>query len=489
MKKQSSPRFAEHAISFKHSGVASGDFPPLAVVAAKTLALYLCLVSSASAKFDELVINVPYEVSLGDASNIAELVMDCRIYLDGEPSEQARVDGVVSIDANGKANGDYTFLFERNTGVSAIEKSSGRTTASLDRNFLSRFEAGQRASFSCRWSSLRRTSETATIPIETYTEFGAGGEIVSQGDGMPIVLEAGGSNSAQEIELNAGSTVFFNMTFAAADNQASDDATLMAQTSVQSDKYANVQGLPQAEAGYAGIPVPSDPASSIPDDEVRKAPSSSGDNTPLRVRVEAANICVTKSDDWGLSGTNEDVKGSFFARLEMIDADGEEVVEKTRFVSGDGSRFSTGFYDNKLYDIPTREPFGIGENSCAGSLDQLGEFIVYPGEYGFTSYQEMMARADVRLLVGGSLWDHDPSLLRRAPSLGDVVYTHRVGDLPICGVCSAGAGTAKTDKWMVLTKKRPGPNNGVMGFFLGEDKNPQTGAFGQWHYNIEMIGN
>lgn len=442
---------------------------------------------STAAKIDEIVVEVPFNVSLGEESSVAELGMTCKLYLLDDEESSFLADGTLAVPEAGSVSGAYAFRFERATGVNRVERDQRRTTNSVPRAFLDRFESGVEAGFNCRWSTVRHEGASAAAPIDTQTSYAGNGEIVRTADAGRVIFSTDGSTGSP-VELNDDSVVFFNMTFSAADNQllgSPREPTLVANAPGTSGKYAGVGNLPGTNAGLPD-------ASSIENsDEIRSAPGSASaatadDNGPLRIRVEAANVCVTKSDDWGLNGSNEDVSGRFYATLELQTKDGSTAVETLDFVSGNSAAFEVGPLYNTLYRIPASDRIEIGEASCAGRLAQVGEFLVFPIEHGYGSLAQMKSEGNVRLVVGGRLSDYDPRLFWVTPSVPRNVYTNSLSDLPICGTCSSGPGTAKTDNWSVLTSKRPGPINGVMGFPLGDDP---SGAFGQWHYNIEIVSN
>ena len=438
-----------------------------------------------AAKIDEIVVEVPFNVSLGEGSSVAELGMTCKLYLLDDEESPFLADGALAVPAAGSVSGAYSFRFERATGVTRVEQDQRRTTNSVPRAFLDRFESGVEAGFNCRWSSVRYEGASVAAPIDTHTSYAGNGEIVRAADAGRVVF-SGDDSTGSPVELNDDSVVFFNMTFSAADNQllgSPREPTLVANAPVSGGKYAGLGNLPGENADLPD-------ASSIENsDEIRGAPRSAtaataGDNLPLRIRVEVANLCVTKSDDWGLNGSNEDLYGEFYASLELETKDGARAIEKLGFVSGNHAVFEVGYNRHTLYSIPHGESIGIGEASCAGFLVQVGEFVVFPIEHGYESLRQMQSQGNIRLTTGDVLWDMDVFPMGSPTPHG--AYTNRLSDLPICGTCSAGPGTSKTDNWSVLTSKRPGPINGVMGFPLGDDPD---GAFGQWHYNIEIVGN
>jgi len=444
--------------------------------------------SAAMAKIDNFAVRVPYDIALGEASNIDELSMACQILLEGDASTLLTVDGVIAVATDGTAQGEYTLFFERGEGATFIDKAEGRSTDALSRQFLDRFESGDSASLSCRWSALRYRDTAATQPVETHTAFSNDGELVPKGEQKAVILGTSEQTGGRVVELNSDSRVFFNMRFTVGDNEAPGQS-MVATTQVTGGKYAAVEGLPQSPTSYEGVIAPTEPtakqsAEKVPDQ------ASPRDNTPLRIRVELANLCVTKSDDWGLNGSNEDVYGSFIAHLTMTDGNGDEILEIARFVSGDAGRYrAVGSHLSYLYEIGRDEAVGIGEKSCAGKLGQVGEIVVYPFDHGYATYDEMMTQGDPRVILGGDLRDADPQFGLVAPTLGTDVFSVPVHYLPICGTCKAGRGTPKTDKWSELTKLRHGFINGVMRFDLDQNHAGNGSAYGQWHYNIDIVEN
>lgn len=437
-----------------------------------------------AAKIDELLIKVPYDIQLQSVEGVNELEMMCTLGFDGDTRETERVKGYVLVPAGGVVTGEYQFLFERGDaeGEGQVNKEAGVTRHTMSSTFLLEFGQGKPALFTCYWRSLWRDGEHGKefSYISTEIAYSPQGSLVPRSDGKPNTIVPERSGRRQE-ELNASSQVFFNKVFSVAENEASASKVATLSSDVASGPYASVT-LPESRDISVDLPPQSNQTNSPGSAATPRSNEAAGDNTPIRLRIEAANICVTKSDDWGLEGSNEDVYGSFSAELKMNDSMGKELIHKVRFVSGSVLKSQYG----NLLHVSYSEPAPIGENSCLGDLKQVGEIIVFPQDHGYRSRQDMIARSKLRVAVLGTLADKDMQFGLVAPKLPMPIYEYRLADIPICGTCLNGPGSAKTDKWAVLTAKRPGASVGVMGFFLGDDPN---GAFGQIYYNIDSIEN
>lgn len=444
--------------------------------------------TAVAAKIDELVVKVPYDINLGREANVAELSMTCTLLPENEPDYAQRAPGVVVVPETGSVRGTYSFRFERTAGVQRIDKDQHATVQSMPREFFSRFESGHPAHLNCVWRGVRHNGASQSEAwgfVDTHTKFGQNGELTVVSAGEPIFIKpaAGSSATGQAVELNSASQPFFSMTFTVADNEAPMTKVATVSSAQANSTYAS---LPNAGSSDSLLKLPQEisPSTSTPQSNGNSpVPKVQGNNTPVRLRVEVANICVKKSDDWGAAGDEEDVYGVFFANVTLNNKNGEAIeLKDIQFVSGIRKYLAPGY----LFSRSSSDAIELGENSCAGDLKQIGEFTVFPRDHGFQSQQELLDQGGLVIQTGGYLRDWDFQIFLVAPRSPRVVYEHQLDELPICGSCVDGPGTAMTGKSAVLIRKKPGQNAGVMGFALGDD--PQ-GAFGQYHYNIERLPN
>lgn len=205
----------------------------------------------------------------------------------------------------------------------------------------------------------------------------------------------------------------------------------------------------------------------------------------LTIRFEAANVCVQKVDDWGFSGSNEDIDAIIGSEMRFKNSQGQIVSLYPDFYSGNRSKFRTwGDGQVSVYYDPDGY-MSIGEKSCGGPIKQVAEFEVDVTKYGYRSVTEFEQLAAAEFFVSASLQDLEPGI-STPQSLGQRDLVHSLSALPVCGTCENGPGSRKVDTWKTLTSKRPGSSNGVLGPFRPTPSNANS-ANAQVHYNIERI--
>ncbi|WP_395341744.1 hypothetical protein PN836_019975 [Ningiella sp. W23] len=402
---------------------------------------------------NKIEIDIPYKINLGSEANVSALEFTCELFAESgkrlEPLLSQAIKRKIPLNENGEAEGVYTLSGEKGgrPSASAGRKGMARPRASVfsEQVFDTLADNGTLA-LACYWSGSVASigasdgSSIATAPSLLFNSETLKVETSNPSEKQRISFvgnDASGSRINTQIDVN--STPFFVTTFSLKDNE-----------------FIAATERPEA---------PSEPSPS---------PAPYTAPTVIEVNFEVGNVCVIESDDWGFSGSNEDLNASVYPFLFLNDPSGKEHVLRPEILASVGELKG----EDVLYSIKDVQ---VGERSCVGNLDSRARFKFDSISYGYSSADALLREANPRIRASGLMSDNDLRFGLVAPKLFEHFFPLDV--IPICATCESGPGTRKIDTWRILTSRLPKPNNGIIRVELSETKGD---ANAQMYLNMEM---